>query len=86
MIQYSQMLTTITEEVEKLNQIAYILQEINAQNPTQEFDQKWDNYLICPANFVSYNYNSSLGRKDQIPFCSDSDRVDFALLKQDNKF
>mgnify|MGYP001187146501 CR=1 FL=1 len=85
-MQYRQMLITVTEEVKKLKQIGYSLQEINAKNPTQEFDQKWDKNLICPANFVSFIYNSLPGRKDQITSCSDSDRVDFALPKQDNKF
>ena len=86
LIQYRQMLIIVTEKVEKLKKLGYSLQEINAKNPTQEFDQKWDKNLICPANFVSFIYNSLPGRKDQITSCSDSNRVDHALPNQDNKF
>lgn len=81
LIQYRQMLITVTKEVEKLKQIGYSLQEINAKNPTQEFDQKWDKNLICPENFVSFIYNSLPGNKDEVSSCSNSSRVDFAPPK-----
>lgn len=81
LIQYRQMLITVTKEVEKLKQIGYSLQEINAKNPTQEFDQKWDKNLICPENFVSFIYNSLPGNKDEVCSCSNSSRVDFAPPK-----
>ena len=42
LIQYRHMLITVTEEVERLKQIGYSLQEINAKDPTQEFNRKWD--------------------------------------------
>lgn len=81
LIQYRHMLITVTEEVEKLKQIGYSLQEINAKKPTQEFDQRWDQNLICPENFVSFIYNSLPGTKDKMSPCSDSSRVDFAPPK-----
>ena len=81
LIQYLQMLTTVTTEVEKLKQQGLSLLEINNRKPTQKFDQKWDNNLICPENFVSFVYNSLPGRKDKISPCSDLDRIDFSPLK-----
>ena len=85
LIQYHHMLLTVTEEVEKLKQSGHSLQEINAKKPTQEFDQEWDNNLICPENFISFIYNSLPGKKDGIAPCSNRDRVDFSLPKQHNK-
>jgi len=85
LIQYRQMLITVTTEVEKLKQLGHSLQEINAKKTTQEFDREWNNNLICPANFVSFIYNSLPGKKDEIASCSDNDRVDFAPPNQDNE-
>ena len=81
LMQYRQMLITVTEEVERLKQIGYSLQEINAIKPTQEFDKKWNQNLICPENFVSFIYNSLPGTTDKVGSCSDSSRVDFAPPK-----
>jgi glyoxylase-like metal-dependent hydrolase (beta-lactamase superfamily II) len=81
LIQYRHMLLTVTEEVEKLKQLGKSLQEINAKKPTQEFDQEWDNNLICPENFISFIYNSLPGKKGGIAPCSNSNRVDFSLPK-----
>ena len=81
LMQYLQMLITVTEKVKKLKKIGYSLQEINTKNPTQEFDKRWDNNLICPENFVSFIYNSLPGNKDEVGSCSDSSRIDFAPPK-----
>ena len=81
LIQYLHMLITVTTEVEKLKQQGLSLLEINNRQPTQEFDQEWDNNLICSENFVSFVYNTLPGRKDNISPCSDIDRIDFSPPK-----
>ena len=81
LIEYRNMLITVTAKVEKLKQLGQRLQEIIATKPTQEFDREWNNNLICPENFVSFIYNSLPGNKDGIVPCSDKSRVDFAPPK-----
>ena len=78
LIQYLNMLITVTTKVEKLKQLGQSLQEIIAKKPTHEFDREWDKNLICPENFVSFIFNSLPGNKDEIAPCSDRSRVDFA--------
>ena len=82
LIQYRYMLRTVTAEVEKLKKLGHSLKDINSQKPTQDFDEQWDNNLICPENFVSFIYNSLPGKKDAITPCAESKRVDFSPPKQ----
>ena len=63
LIKYRHMLRTVTAE-EKLKQMGYSLEEINATKPTQSFDKEWDNNLICPESFVSFIYNTLPGKKE----------------------
>ena len=79
LIKYRHMLRTVTAEVEKLKQMGYSLEEINATKPTQSFDKEWDNNLICPESFVSFIYNTLPGKKEARTPCKAASREIFPV-------